>query len=261
MEESLSKFMAKSTKIHDENSNLIKEIQAATDAAIQNQGASIKALEIQIEQMGKVIQERSSGNFIVLDMPEDIKVPLILERPFLSTAHAKIDVFKRKITLRVGNDKIRFKSVKPTSSLIKRVYVVGLRERMDLDLEARLMDKTLILHRSLDPDFGDFIELNDLNEPLELKRNQVEDLDPAIEGGEVIDKPMIDIIETRNDDGMVKGINEYPIVESMDPYHDQEMGDVIVGGPFCREIYVKARRFDGIITIYNGNDSGTYQMA
>ncbi|GKD88710.1 hypothetical protein Tco_1364217, partial [Tanacetum coccineum] len=33
-------------------------------------------------------------DFIILDMPEDIKVTLILERPFLSTAHAKIDVYK-----------------------------------------------------------------------------------------------------------------------------------------------------------------------
>ncbi|GKF83511.1 hypothetical protein Tco_0245167, partial [Tanacetum coccineum] len=41
-------------------------------------------------------------DFITLDMPEDIKVPLILGRPFLSTARAKIDVYKRKITLRVG---------------------------------------------------------------------------------------------------------------------------------------------------------------
>ncbi|GJT18177.1 putative ribonuclease H-like domain-containing protein [Tanacetum coccineum] len=47
-------------------------------------------------------------DFIILDMPEDVKVPLILERPFLSTAHAKIDVFKRKITLRVGEEKTIF---------------------------------------------------------------------------------------------------------------------------------------------------------
>ncbi|GJZ40364.1 hypothetical protein Tco_0586927, partial [Tanacetum coccineum] len=33
--------------------------------------------------------------FIILDMPEDIKVLLILGRPFLSTARAKIDVYKR----------------------------------------------------------------------------------------------------------------------------------------------------------------------
>nr|GEU43792.1 hypothetical protein [Tanacetum cinerariifolium] len=55
MEESLSKFMAKSAKGHDENSNLIKENRALTDAAIINQRASIKALKIQIGQMSKVL--------------------------------------------------------------------------------------------------------------------------------------------------------------------------------------------------------------
>ncbi|GJR29305.1 retrovirus-related pol polyprotein from transposon TNT 1-94 [Tanacetum coccineum] len=39
-------------------------------------------------------------DFIILDIPEDDDVPLILGRPFLSTAHSKIDVFKKKITLR-----------------------------------------------------------------------------------------------------------------------------------------------------------------
>ncbi|GKE54356.1 retrovirus-related pol polyprotein from transposon TNT 1-94, partial [Tanacetum coccineum] len=54
-------------------------------------------------------------DFIILDMPEDIKVPLILGRPFLSTAHAKIDVYKRKITLRAEEERIVFTSVKPAS--------------------------------------------------------------------------------------------------------------------------------------------------
>nr|GEX96957.1 hypothetical protein [Tanacetum cinerariifolium] len=85
-------------------------------------------------------------DFIILDMPEDIKVPLILGRPFLSTACAKIDVFKRKITLRVGEERIIFKSIKPASSLIKRVYMLSLRERMELDLEARLMGDTLVIN-------------------------------------------------------------------------------------------------------------------
>ncbi|GKA69674.1 hypothetical protein Tco_0775738 [Tanacetum coccineum] len=110
-------------------------------------------------------------DFIILDMPEDVKVPLILGRPFLSTACAKIDVFKRNITLRVGDEKIIFKCVKPASSLIKRVYMLCLRERMELDLEARLMGETFMLNRSLDPLYGDYIELNDLNVPLELRRN------------------------------------------------------------------------------------------
>ncbi|GKB13924.1 reverse transcriptase domain-containing protein [Tanacetum coccineum] len=46
MEDILSKFMSESAKRHEENSNLIKEIQASTDAAKRNQGASINTLEI-----------------------------------------------------------------------------------------------------------------------------------------------------------------------------------------------------------------------
>ncbi|GKF58093.1 hypothetical protein Tco_0171630 [Tanacetum coccineum] len=45
-------------------------------------------------------------DFIILDMPKDIKVPLILRRPFLSTTRAKINVYKRKITLRVGKKRL-----------------------------------------------------------------------------------------------------------------------------------------------------------
>ncbi|GKE53938.1 hypothetical protein Tco_1489094, partial [Tanacetum coccineum] len=62
MEESLSKFMTESAKIHEKNSNLIKEIQASTDTAIRNQGASIKTLKIQIWQMSKVLHERGFGS-------------------------------------------------------------------------------------------------------------------------------------------------------------------------------------------------------
>ncbi|GJW81037.1 DNA-directed DNA polymerase [Tanacetum coccineum] len=242
MEDTLSKFMSESANRHEENSNLIKEIRAMTDAAIRNQGALIKNLEIQIGKMSKIIitvKKKTRGSmdqnsrklmelhisitpyterkkdprnftlpyfinnvcfdnalvdigasvnvmplltylnlglgelphtrltieladrtvkypkgiaesvlveigkftflidFIILDMPEDIKVPLIFGRPFLSTARSKIDVYKRNITLRVGEENIIFKSIKPASSLIRRVYMLGLSERMKLDLEAR----------------------------------------------------------------------------------------------------------------------------
>ncbi|GKE69114.1 hypothetical protein Tco_1527186 [Tanacetum coccineum] len=46
--------MAESAKRHEENSNIIKEIRASTDAAIRNQGVLIKTLEIQIGQMSKI---------------------------------------------------------------------------------------------------------------------------------------------------------------------------------------------------------------
>ncbi|GJY59215.1 putative reverse transcriptase domain-containing protein [Tanacetum coccineum] len=275
-------------------------------------------------------------DFIILDMPEDIKVPLILGRPFLSTTRAKIDVYKRKITLRVGEEKIIFKSVKPASSIIKRVYMLSLRERMELDLEARLMGETLVINRSLDPFLEDYIELNDLNEPFELRRNQGNDLMPTIEEGEVIEE-----FRTRNED-LDTGIDDYPsycdddkkihidcahnlkfscmigfefthanffpllyvnmmsrkfhnsimknkmvykgnnvvgalmnvpifvgtfsvmtdfaVLENMDAYRDEGMGDVIFGEPFLREVDIKAKRFEGMITLYKGDDEVTYQM-
>ncbi|GJT35742.1 hypothetical protein Tco_0926161 [Tanacetum coccineum] len=146
-------------------------------------------------------------DFIILDMPKDIKVPLILGRPFLSTARAKIDVYKIKITLRAREERIVFTSVKPASSLIRRVYMLSLRERMKLDLEARLMGETLVLNRLLDPFFEDYIKLNGLNEPFELRRNQGNDLMPTIEEGEVIEE-----FRTR-DDGLDTKIDDYPTTQ------------------------------------------------
>ncbi|GJU03944.1 hypothetical protein Tco_1114282 [Tanacetum coccineum] len=420
MEDTLSKFMSESEKRHEENSNLIKEIRASMDAAIRNQGESIKTLEIQIRQISKLLQERGFGSlpsltkinprdhvksistiveadsylirrmgssqyigsygpqlseayygashnsiprkekvpgsftlpcfinnacfnnaladlgasvsvmplstylnlrlgelahteltveladrtvkyqkgisknmlvgigkfvfpvdFIIVDMPDDIKVPLILGRPFLSTAHAKIDVFKRKITLRVGDEKIIFKSIKPGRSLIKRVYMLGLRERIELDLEARLMGETLVLNRSLDPFFRDYIELNDLNIPLEIRRDQVDDLMPTIEEGKVIEE-----FRARNDARMVRKVLGYPsdydrdkkiridcaynlkfscmidfaILKDIDAYRDEGIGNVIFCEPFLREVGINAKRLEGMITIHNGNNEVTYQM-
>ncbi|GJU49188.1 homeodomain-like protein [Tanacetum coccineum] len=276
-------------------------------------------------------------DFIILDMPEDIKVPLILGRPFLSITRAKIDVFKRKITLRVREEKIIFKSVKPASSLIKRVYMLSLRERMELDLKARLMGETLVLNRSLDPFFEDYIELNDLNVPLKLRRDQVDDLMPTIEEGKVVEE-----FRARNDVRMVRIFFGYPsecdrnkkiridcahnlmfscmigfefvhanffpilyinvmskkfynsirkdkleykennvvgslmnipifvgtfsilidfaVLEDMDAYRDEGMGAVIFGEPLLREVGIYAKWFEGMITIYNGNEKVTYQM-
>nr|GEV88376.1 hypothetical protein [Tanacetum cinerariifolium] len=216
-------------------------------------------------------------DFIILDMPGDVKVPLILERPFLSTAHAKIDVFKRKITLRVGDEKIIFKSVKPASSLIKRVYMLSLKEKMKLDLEAKLTGETLVINRSLDPLYEDYIELNDLNVPLELRRDQVDNLMPTIKGvnrvGEFYNSIMRDKVEHKGKNvvgafmnvpifvGKFSIVTHFVVVENMDGYRDQGMGDIILGEPFCKASCVEARRFDGLITIHNGSDNVTYQMA
>ncbi|GJY88350.1 hypothetical protein Tco_0502978 [Tanacetum coccineum] len=116
---------------------------------------------------------------------------------------------------------------------------------------------------SLDPLNGDYIELNDLNKPFKLRRNQGDDLMPTVEEGKVIEE-----FRTRDED-LDTGIDDYPSyydddkkihIDHMDAYRDKGMGDVIVGEPFLREFRIKARQFNRMITIYNGDDEVTYQM-
>nr|GEW87893.1 reverse transcriptase domain-containing protein [Tanacetum cinerariifolium] len=48
-------------------------------------------------------------NFVILDFVADARVPLILRRPFLSTAHALIDVYEGEITLRHDDQSLTLK--------------------------------------------------------------------------------------------------------------------------------------------------------
>ncbi|GKA79708.1 hypothetical protein Tco_0786304 [Tanacetum coccineum] len=60
-------------------------------------------------------------------MPEDSRVPIILGRPFLATARAMIDVFNKKITLRVGDDEVIFdvdQSIKRPSAKDDECYKI-----------------------------------------------------------------------------------------------------------------------------------------
>ncbi|GJX08915.1 hypothetical protein Tco_0198774 [Tanacetum coccineum] len=68
-------------------------------------------------------------------------------------------------------------------------------------LKDRLMGETLVLNRSLDPSFGDYIKLKDFNIPSELRIYQVDDLMPTIK-------------------------EDFAVLEDMDAYHDEGMGDV-----------------------------------
>ncbi|XP_074342430.1 DNA damage-inducible protein 1-like [Apium graveolens] len=47
-------------------------------------------------------------DFVVLEMDEDVEVPIILGRPFLATTGTIIDVKAGKLTLNVGEDKVEF---------------------------------------------------------------------------------------------------------------------------------------------------------
>ncbi|GKB05311.1 hypothetical protein Tco_0833506 [Tanacetum coccineum] len=70
------------------------------------------------------------------------------------------------------------------------------------------------------------------------------------------------IVEANQYRHTVIGSSQYAFrsLEDMDAYRDEGMGDVIFGEPFLREVGINAKRFEGMITIYNGNDEVTYQM-
>ncbi|GJY40843.1 hypothetical protein Tco_0428113 [Tanacetum coccineum] len=147
---------------------------------------------------------------------------------------------------------------------------------MRLDLEARLIGKTLVLNRSQDPNVEDIVELIYLNEPIELRRNQVKDLGPTINEGEVIDESINYEItndkeyesegsnepEPDNDFYFSQNIeiNNFEVVGNMDIYRDEGMGEVIFEIPLLLKVCVTIRRFLGEITIDNGIKSVTYHM-
>ncbi|KAL7593873.1 hypothetical protein Lser_V15G35352 [Lactuca serriola] len=47
-------------------------------------------------------------DFVIMDMKEDVNVPIILGRPLLNTARALVDVRESKLTLRVGDNEETF---------------------------------------------------------------------------------------------------------------------------------------------------------
>ncbi|XP_031112038.1 uncharacterized protein LOC116016009 [Ipomoea triloba] len=67
------------------------------------------------------------GDFVVMDIEEDAKVPIILGRPFLATAGALIDVRRGKLVMEVAENKIEFdifKMAKHQPSYVDECYLI-----------------------------------------------------------------------------------------------------------------------------------------
>ncbi|GKE65875.1 hypothetical protein Tco_1520036 [Tanacetum coccineum] len=54
--------------------------------------------------------------------------------------------------------------------------------------------------------------------------------------------------------GTFSVVTDFAVLENMDDYRNDGMGDVIFGEPFLREVRIIKRRFEGMITIYNGDN-------
>ncbi|GJT85754.1 putative reverse transcriptase domain-containing protein [Tanacetum coccineum] len=137
-------------------------------------------------------------DFVILDIVEDDKVPIILGRPMLSTAHARIDVFSRKFSPEVGNEKVIFTANEGVTPLaVSSVCVVNdfqvpdnfgrpedlkeflMNEDINGDLGNFLIDNNLLPGIDMDS-FGTLsdsetkmgIGLDDLGEGIEYKRDE-----------------------------------------------------------------------------------------
>ncbi|GKC42746.1 homeodomain-like protein [Tanacetum coccineum] len=113
-------------------------------------------------------------DFVVLDIMEDENVSIILGRPMLATAHAKIDVYGKKISLGVGNDQVVFNiNKKESPAFISPICVIN-----EVDKTQELNDlvmndkKVRDFENYLSPEYGsqDIISLS----PSELAEDKEE---------------------------------------------------------------------------------------
>nr|GEV26499.1 hypothetical protein [Tanacetum cinerariifolium] len=101
-------------------------------------------------------------DFIILDIIEDDKVPIILGRPMLATTHAKINVFRLKISLEVVTEQVIFNANNGTSPLtISQVCVIDDYQLID-DLGGPGDLEELLMNEDINGDLGIFLEENRL---------------------------------------------------------------------------------------------------
>ncbi|GJV81044.1 DNA-directed DNA polymerase [Tanacetum coccineum] len=100
-------------------------------------------------------------DFVILDMREDSMIMIILGRPFLATAHAMIDVFNKKITLRVGNEEVIFnvdQSIKRRPAEDDECYGIDF---LDTTIHSKIQEL-------LEDDQIDLFLINNLEESIDL---------------------------------------------------------------------------------------------
>ncbi|GKA51512.1 reverse transcriptase domain-containing protein [Tanacetum coccineum] len=110
--------------------------------------------------------------FVILEMEEDSKVPLILRRPFLRTADAIIRVKQKQLNLGVGTNRMTFS----IDSVMKHSYsnddtcfsIDVIDEILEEDFDALLDERSEILHsiegtileEKLFAEFNEFMAMN-----------------------------------------------------------------------------------------------------
>nr|GEV85197.1 hypothetical protein [Tanacetum cinerariifolium] len=243
MEEIMSKFMSELAKRNKEKSNVIKEIQASTNASIRKQGASIKTLEIQIGEISKVLQERGFGS-----LPGSTEAN---PRDHVKSISTTIEADTNPIC-RIGLSQYAVS----TSQNCKLMYKT---RQMTIPFLSRLKDYYSEEEKGK---YGPhFMEANSYgashidNTMPRKEKNPKSFTLPCYINNVCFDNALADLGASVSVMPLLTYLNS-----DMDAYHDEVMGDVIFGESFFREVGINVRQFEGMITIYKGNDEVTYQM-
>ena len=125
--------------------------------------------------------------------------------------------------------------------------------RIHADCAYNLQFPCMIGYKCIDANFFPILPINVMSRSFynSIMRNKVEYKGKNVVGA-FINVPVFV--------GCFTIVTEFAVVEDMNAYCDSNMGDVIVGKPFCREITINAKRFEGKITFQCGSDIITYMM-
>ncbi|XP_074342337.1 uncharacterized protein LOC141679861 [Apium graveolens] len=111
-------------------------------------------------------------DFVVLEMSEDVDIPIILRRPFLATAGTNIDVKAGKLTLKVGEEKVDFDLNQAVKGLSVKTecYIVDVREELvnKVNHHTRGVEAEIDAHYSPSCEFQGVNNLNIIVGPLEM---------------------------------------------------------------------------------------------
>ncbi|GKA26477.1 zinc knuckle CX2CX4HX4C containing protein [Tanacetum coccineum] len=124
-------------------------------------------------------------DFVILDMVRDLRMPIILGRPLLATAHAKVDIFRKSISLEVGSEKVIFK-IRSSFTTINFESVCSIKSEACLeDDEFKKIDYDLFLYDfkscefnrllGIDPDIFSYeIDIHESYEKIVYRITEVE---------------------------------------------------------------------------------------
>ncbi|GJS30652.1 hypothetical protein Tco_0491272 [Tanacetum coccineum] len=137
-------------------------------------------------------------DFVILDVIKDDKVSIILRRPMLATAHARIDVLRGKISLEVGTKHIIFNANEGAiPSTFSHVCVINDYDIID-DSGGPEDLVELLMNNDINGDLGDFLPNNDLqpnfDAPKVISLSRIDDiwddLDPGVLTNNIVNPPL-----------------------------------------------------------------------